>query len=140
MARMNLTKTLVVSALLFSCSIFAAAPAKMTIINSTGLMTDAYVHGNASPNVLLPHSSFSVPWGKVTKICHNTQLPMLQSSDPCAFEVYATNDPANLKQIDVGTVTMYLSDGHVVNINNKGSSYGLKIVALSPGQFELDDF
>lgn len=128
------------SAALFAASTFAVAPANMVIINSTLLTTNAYVHGNPSPNVLPAYSSESIAWADVTNLCHNTMPPALRSSDPCSFEVYATSDGANPKQIDVGTVTMYLSDGHIASVQNKGLPYGLKINALAPGQFELSSF
>lgn len=115
-----------------------AAPANLQVINNTGLTSYAYVHAVVSPSILGPHSVMSMPWATVVNVCHNTLPPSFASSDPCAFEIYATDDPANPQKIDVGTVTMYLSDGHVGYVENKGLFYGLKIVALSPGQFELD--
>jgi len=116
----------------------AAAPANLSIINNTGFTTNAYVHDVASPNVLGPHNFELIAWSDVTNLCHNTMPPLMNSSDPCAFEVYATNDPQNNpKQIDVGTVMIYLSDGHVGYVDNKAQSYGLKIVAIAPGQLAV---
>lgn len=115
-----------------------AAPANLQVINNTGLISKAYVHDVASPTILGPHSAVNIPWTTVVNVCHNTLPPAFASSDPCAFEVYATDDSAYPQKIDVGTVTMYLSDGQVGYVENKGLFYGLKIVALSPGQFELD--
>lgn len=136
---MKTTKTL--KALAFSLAIMsgaavAGAPANMVILNNSPYSTNAYVHGVASPNALAPHSSELIPWANVTNLCHGTTPPMLQSSDPCSFEVYATND-ADPQQIDVGTVTMYLSDGHISQVVNKATTYGFRMKGIAPGKFAL---
>lgn len=137
MKLMNIVKLASFSLAMASASVMAA-PANLLVDNNTGLIANAYVHTVASPNIIGPHGTLSLPWTTVTNVCHNTMPPLFSSSDPCAFEIYATDDPANPQKIDVGTVTMYLSDGHVGYVENKSLFYNLKIVALSPGQFELN--
>lgn len=125
-------------AFLMGGAAFAAAPNHMAVDNNTYLISNAYMHDIASSAPLGPKSSEVIPWTTITTLCHGTALSM-KSSDSCAFDVYATSDAANPKQIHVATVTMYLSDGKVVNIAQLGSQYGLKVVAVAPGKFELDN-
>jgi hypothetical protein len=117
----------------------AAAPSAMVVDNNTLFWTNAYIHDAASPSALGPKSNESIPWTAVTSLCHGTQPPLMQGSDSCAFDVYATTDSANPKQIHVATVTMYLSDGQVVNVAQHALQYGLKVMPVFPGHFELDN-
>lgn len=127
-----------VAALMLSGAVLAAAPANMIIDNNTTLSSNAYIHDSASPNVLAPKTAESISWADVTALCHGTTPPLLGGSDSCSFDVYATLDAANPQQIHVATVNMYLSNGDVINIAQLGTSYGLVVKAVAPGQFELD--
>lgn len=138
MKKVLLVQSLALTAVLASGAAFAAAPANMIIDNNTFLVTNAYVHDAASSAPLGPKSSESIPWASVTKTCHGAASPLMKGSDSCAFDVYASYSP-DPKQIHVGTVTFYLSNGEVVNIAQLGLRYGLKIVSTAPGQFELDN-
>lgn len=120
------------------CGAACAAPANMVIDNNTFMTSNAYTHDQAAPSPLAPKSSESIPWATVTALCHGTVPPLMKGSDSCAFDVYASYSP-DPKQIHVGTVTFYVSDGEVVNITQLGLQYGLKIISNAPGQFELDN-
>ena len=137
MKKTTVLKSLALSLVAMSGIAMAAAPDSMQIANMTCYTTNAYVHNTASQKVLGPYSSESIPWDAVTHLCHGSAPLLASSSDPCAFEVYATTDSAAPKQIDVGTVTMYLSDGRVLSIHNNKSAYGLKIVSVGPGHFAM---
>lgn len=126
------------AAFLMGGAAFAKAPEHMAVDNNTYLISNAYMHDIASSAPLGPKSSETIPWTTITALCHGTSS-LLKSSDSCAFDVYATSDAANPKQIHVATVTMYLSDGKVVNIAQLGAQYGLKVVAVAPGKFELNN-
>lgn len=131
-----LWKTLAIGALLSSTAIYADAPAAMQIVNLSHYTTNAYVHNNPG-QPLLPSGVTSIPWYVVTGLCHGN-LSRLKDEDPCSFEIYATTDSSNPKQIDVGTVTFYVSSGQLVNYHDvEGSAYGLKLSSNVPGQFVL---
>ncbi len=137
MKKTLLVQSLALTAVLVSGAVLAT-PANMVIDNNTMLVTNAYVHDVASPSPLAPKTAESLPWAAVTALCHGTKVPMIKGSDSCAFDVYASysSDP---KQIHVGTVTFYVSNGEVVNVKQLALQYGLKIVSTAPGQFELDN-
>src|SRR3990167_8351726 len=134
MKKALLIQSVALTAVLASGAALAAAPANMVIDNNTSLVTNAYVHDIASPSALGPKSSESIPWGTVTALCHGTKSPLMKVSDSCAFDVYASRS-SNPKQIHVGTVTFYVSNGEVVNIAQLGLQYRLKIISTAPGQF-----
>lgn len=137
MKKALLIQSLALAAVLASGAALAT-PANMVIDNNTFMVTNAYVHDAASPSSLAPKSAETVPWAVVTTLCHGTTIPLMKGSDSCSFDVYASYSP-DPKQIHVGTVTFYLSDGEVVNIAQFGLQYGLKIISTAPGQFELDN-
>ena len=140
MKKLSCVAVLALTAALATGAAFAAAPANMLIANNTGYFTNAYIH-NVPGEPLGPHNSQFIPWtgpNSVTALCHGSSS-MLKDADPCAFEVYLTDDPSNPQQTDFATVTFYVSNGVVVNVNYVTHVHGVKIKSTRPGQFELND-
>ena len=99
MKKLSCVAVLALTAALATGAAFAAAPANMLIANNTGYFTNAYIH-NVPVEPLGPHNSQFIPWtgpNSVTALCHGSSS-MLKDADPCAFEVYLTDDPSNPQQ------------------------------------------
>lgn len=139
MKKRTLVHSVALSAFLMGGVALAAAPANAIVDNNTYLISNAYMHDTASPVPVGPKTAVSIPWTVVEKLCHGSTAHFIKGSDSCAFDVYATSDAAHPKQIHVATVTMYLSNGDIVNIAQLGLEYGLKLVAVAPGKVELDN-
>ena len=136
MKKINSILAIGLSACLITCTAFAAAPANMSVDNNTYLISNAYMHDAPTSVPVGPKSFALIPWSEVTTFCHGSSM---SGSDSCAFDVYATSDGANPKQIHVATVTFYLSNGEFVNIKQLALQYGLKLAAVAPGKIELDN-
>jgi hypothetical protein len=115
----------VTTCLAITTSAFAAhhAPTKMLVVNDSGYTTNAYFHGNPSPLPVGPYESKSIPWKTLATLCYHSS-GMLKASDPCAFQVYASDDN-NPQQYNVAVITLYLSNGHIVNITNNGKKFAV---------------
>lgn len=138
MKKSFLIKSFACAALLTTGVVFAAAPDNMLVTNNSFDTVNGYIHDVASPYPTAPKSFESIPWSKISKLCHGTTASMPTGSDSCSIDVYATYN-SNPKLIHVATVTMFLSNGNIASIvNDHGLQYGLKVVSPGPGQFELD--
>lgn len=138
MKKSFLIKSFACTALLTTGAALATAPDNMLVTNNSFDTVNGYIHDVASPYPTPPKSFESIPWSKISKLCHGTSSSKLTGSDSCSIDVYATYN-LNPKLIHVATVTMFLSDGNIVSIvNDHGLQYGLKVVSPGPGQFELN--
>ncbi|HLB55747.1 MAG TPA: hypothetical protein VJK30_00250 [Coxiellaceae bacterium] len=127
-------KSIACAALMVTGVALADAPADMLITNDTGYYTNAYVHNNPG-QPLGPHKVETIPWTTVANLCHGTST--VKDADPCAFEVYLSRKASNPEQIDFATVTFYVSNGNLVDINYVTHVKGLKIDSPVAGQFTL---
>lgn len=131
-------KSITCAALLTSGAALAGAPADMLITNNTGYYTNAYVHNNPS-QPLGPHKVETIPWTgatSVTSLCHGGSSAV-KDADPCAFEVYVSRTSNNPQQIDLATVTFYVSNGKVLDIDYVTHVKGVEIESPAAGQFVL---
>lgn len=136
----SVLRSVVITSVLVSGATFAAAPDNMYIKNNSFYSSDAYVHEVAG-QPLPAGQMVLLPWATVKNLCHGKKPSMLQAADPCSFEVYATLDMSNPKQIDVGTITFYVSDGTVghIAVTADAQAHNLTIKSAFPGEFELDE-
>lgn len=133
MKKTSIAAAIIACLALNSVAFAAQSPAEISVVNDSGYMTNAYFHGNPSPLPLAAHKSEYVPWNTLMTLCHGSQ-GMLKASDPCSFQVYASNN-GNPKQYNVAVITLYLSNGHVVNITNNSKKF--RVVSNGPAHFEL---
>lgn len=128
-------KSIACAALMVTGAALADAPANMLITNDTGYYTNAYVHDIAGQPIG-PHAMGTVPWTKIASLCNGTSN--IKDANPCAFEVYVSHNANNPKQTDLATVTFYVSNGKLVDINYVTHGKRLEIESSAAGQFTLE--